>query len=212
MKKIIVGFILVLAVAGAGGWYFLNGKQIVNPLGKTAPKSTIAEATSVPVELTTWKDPLGFTFDYPKNMKVNQHDEDKDNYAHVELTSPAAEGNIVVWAKDNTYSTLDEWLKGDKTVRGGSPIDTNWGGEKAKKVVITGDNPRVVIATFFDDLLYIIEKNGDKDGKLDASFNAIVASYSFSSKPEAVKNTRSDSGAPPAADDSEFAGDEEVVE
>ena len=49
-------------------------------------------------KLLSWDDPAGFTFQYAEGLTVNKHDEDKDNYAHLEITNASQPGKLIVWA------------------------------------------------------------------------------------------------------------------
>ncbi len=100
------------------------------------------------VELTTWNDPAGFSFQYPKDLSVNKHEEDPDNYAHVELTNKAHPGSIIVWASDVSSA----WPP-----KGGTHIDTTLGGIPAKKILIASPSAKLIVGAISDGLLFKIE-------------------------------------------------------
>ena len=174
-KKILIGVVALFILAGVGGgaYFAFKGQEVKNPsFGGVENKNDQI--------LTTYKDPnLGFVFEYPNNLTVNPHEEDKENYAYVELTAAGSDGSIVIWAKDTTYTDLSEWMQGEDEVAGGNAIDTTWGGKEAKKVRITKPAPKVVTATLYDDLLFLIEETPDKEGKLDTAYENILSSFKF---------------------------------
>ena len=113
---------MVLAVAGAGIFFSQKKSQVIIPGEAVIPTPTPA------VESTTWNDPAGFSFQYPKNLTVDNNEDDDANYAHVELTNAAHPGNIIVWVSDLPKKWPPE---------GGMSIDTTLGGLPAKKIVTT---------------------------------------------------------------------------
>lgn len=175
-KKLLIGggIFVLLVVIGGGIYFFTKGQSFLNPMGEKK-----GELTGTDQSLVSWKDPMGFTFEYPSNISVNPHSEDNTNYAHVELTKSGSDGNIILWAKDTTYLTLEEWLKNDKEVASANAIDTTWGGNTAKKVRISSPAPKVITATLYDDLIFLLEENPDKDGTLDVAYEAILTNFKF---------------------------------
>ncbi len=209
MKKKVVIALIVLVIAGLAGFsLYKSQNKLLNPLGNKG--NALIVVPSEPV--SSWKDPMGFTFDYPKNLSLNPHDEDKDNYAHVEITATGSAGSIVVWAKDSSYATLDDWVKKDKTVSSGNSIDTSWGDQKAKKVIITGDNPRVVTAVLYDDMLWLAEEFPDKGDRWDKAYNNVVSSFKFYPLGGARASAGNSNGPPSVDNSSDSGGDEEVVQ
>jgi len=146
------------------------------------------EPTSVPASnptpitdqtLRLWKDTLGFTFSYPTEMLIDPHNEDQDNFAHLEITSPFKSGNITIWAKDTKYSNVTDWVTSDPTAGAGNPVETTLDGTPAKKIFY--DSPKkIVTATIYDGLLFSIEGNFSGNSTLASEYDTIVANFSFS--------------------------------
>jgi len=211
-KKILIAVVGVLVLAGMGGgvYFAIKGQKMKN----TSALLTTGGENRDQI-LATYKDAnLGFRFEYPNNLEVNPYEDDKVNYAHIELTSPGSEGNIIIWAKDTTYTDLSEWLQGEEEVAGGNVLDTTWGGKEAKKVRISKPSAKVVTATLYDDLLFLIEETPDKDGKLDTAYENILSSFKFytvSEKGETIPapDTSTEGG---SSDESTDVGDEGVLE
>ena len=148
---IIVGIVsLFLGSSGTFWWYQKTRVQKI-PSSLTKQEEVISLA-----KLVMWDDPSGFTFLYPQDLIVNKHDEDQENYAHVELTHPQHTGRIIVWAKDppdSDIEVLSAQLAGDK----GIVLDTVLGGKPGKKIRISKPALTVTTAALYDGLLFTVE-------------------------------------------------------
>jgi hypothetical protein len=158
MKKlwIVTGVIVVLGMTAGGIFIFSRQRtKLSSPLEVSVTKPTAIQAPKV--DLTTWSDEAGFSFQYPKDLTVNKHEEDNDNYAHVELTNKDHPGNSIVWVKDlpSGVSTLDSWVK--KIYPTATSIDTTLGGEPAKKILVATPIKTLTVGTISEDLLFIVE-------------------------------------------------------
>lgn len=155
---IILSSIAILLVV-VGAIYALYRREptaapVASSQSSVSPTATIAE------ELITWTDQAGFSFSYPKNLTVNKHDEDQENYAHIEFTDPAHPGTLVIWAKDTTAADAAGWVKSDKSLTGGVVIDTKLGGLEAKKILVNaGESKRVVVGTVSDQIAFSLDAN-----------------------------------------------------
>lgn len=175
-KKIIIFILLFIFIIGGliGGFYFRNriASQTV-PFGSNIlPTPTIAE------ELTTWKDQSGFSFQYPKSLKLDPHEEDQENYAHLELTSATFSGSLIVWAKDTTAEDIEGWIKQKKIE---NAFDSNLGGEKAKKILTSDNVNKANISTIYEDYLYQIEANLSDD-YWNKVYETVSSSFHFISE------------------------------
>ncbi len=115
-KQIVIIIIAAVVIGGisAGAVYFLqNRESAVSPLasGQTASSATAPASAE---KLITWNDPAGFTFRYPDGLNLNKHDEDNQNYAHLEFTSKSHPGSLVIWAKDTSAADAASWFKSEK--------------------------------------------------------------------------------------------------
>ncbi len=131
------------------------------------------------VTLVSWKDPAGFSFDYPEGVTINKHDEDQENYAHVELTRPDDPGRIIVWAKDTTAQDVAAWVKTEKAFQGASVVDTTLGGQPAKKILITSPAKKFVVGTVFDDIVWYAEAQLGEGDFWQKTFDTLSASFRF---------------------------------
>jgi len=179
---------LVIILAGVGiflllglGGFFLYRRSTASILdpgvgGTEAP---------VKVEVKQWQDPAGFSFEYPGNLIIDPHEEDEENYAHLELTSTEYPGRILIWMKDTTFKTISDWVKGGLE-EGVQVLDTELSGEPAKKAAFT-DPERLIVAAIDVDVLVLIEMEpGGEDESREASIKGwqtindqILSSFEF---------------------------------
>lgn len=173
-KKIIVivsGIFLILILGGGGIYLYINQKQ--NEMREPTPGAVS------PPKLSTkdWKDPLGFTLPYADFLTLDPHDEDKENYAHIELTASPSSGRIILWAQDPPDGTIEEWITSQEGMENASILDTTWAGVSAKKVSVGGKNAKILTAAMYDDLLFFIELYPDEKGKLTEAYNQILSDF-----------------------------------
>lgn len=174
-----------------------NSTEVVSPMSGVQPTPTTVE------ELATWIDQSGFIFQYPKSLILNPHDEDKENYAHVELTSATHSGNIIVWAKDTTATDNSSWLKIAKV---SSSIDTTLGGEAAKKVL---NDQKSLISDVHNGYLYQIEANLTDAPFWQKVYDTVSSSFAFTENNAA---TNIDNSGTISSEESTSDEGEEVIE
>lgn len=202
-SAVIVG--LGIALGAVGVTVFMAGNK-----KSSKPIVTVTSAVPTPArELATWTDQAGFTFQYPKELSVNKHDEDTDNYAHVELTNAEHPGSIIVWAKDSQWSDVESWIKSDKRFANATIADTVLGGQPGKKLLIAGPQQERIASTISDKILFTIE------GKLIDSVywsgvdEAIISSFVFasSSTTKSATNASKDSSENALSPSDDLGGD-----
>jgi len=171
---IVVILICVSVVAGTVWYRTVRSKEsVVGPLGQN-------EAASKPqTALTTWEDPAGFTFQYPRGLSVNKHDEDEENYAHVELTDSAHPGNVIVWAKDTTAADVTAWVKTEKNFSGASSFDTTLGKQPAKKILLVSPTKKMIVGVVYDELLFMVEASLGDDTYWSDTAQTVIDSFAF---------------------------------
>ena len=184
---IIIGVIIVCITL------FFNRQRLFFP--KKVQNTTEASVSATPKEeLVTWDDPAGFSFQYSKGLTVDKHDEDTQNYAHVELTSTDHKGRVIVWVKDTTATTIAQWLKNEKSLKDAVSVDTTLGGNEAKKVMVKDPIKKQITATLDEDVLVLIEAELDEEGFWQKVNDGIAESMTFSTNPK-NETTDGDSGA-----------------
>lgn len=213
MKKIlIIIFIIILVVFGITlAIYLFSSKKNTAKIEQKEVKTTQTSIT--PIVLSSWDDPAGFTLSYPSVLSVNKHDEDNQNYAHVELTESSGSGSVIIWAKDlpvykNTaISTLDDWITNDVRLQNVNVLDTTLGGQPAKKISISSEKT-LITAVIYDDLLFYIEAQLP-DSKWQNYHNEIIKSFTFKPLNSAIGETGQNSG---SGEETEYVDEEETVE
>jgi hypothetical protein len=196
---IFIGIILLIGVSSGGFFLYKNSHKVISPVTQIQPPTPTPEA------LVTWTDQSQFSFQYPKSLTLNPHDEDKTNYAHVELTSATHSGNLIVWTKDTTAASIDDWAKQIKVA---NSLDSTLGGEPAKIILTSEGNEQITLTGIHGGYLYQVEVNPRDSDYWNQVFNTVTSTYKFTGQ---IENTQDDSktAQPPADSGSD---DEEVVE
>lgn len=211
MKKgILLGFIMGGGILIVMSLIVLSGRK-----AGTEQKSvgTTPAPTRGPVAMATWKDVVGFTFQYPEGLAVNKHDEDKENYAHVELTDASHAGNVIVWLKDlpkiknKTVTDVSQWVENEPLFTGGTMLDTKLGDAIGKKILVKSPERKVYVATIYDDLLYLIEATPGSDGYWQEVFDTVTRSFVLH-----PVQASSASSSQPAMSDNVSVDEEETIE
>ncbi len=201
MKKVIViaGILFLLLTLSAGGWYFWQRRIASSAVSSLVP----ASSTSENKKFLAWDDPAGFKLQYPQDLVMNKHDEDKDNYAHLEFTHKDHPGSIIIWAKDTNASDVTAWVRTEKAFSGASILDTTLDNQPAKKILLEGTPKKLVVGTIYDELLFMVETTLDESGFWAKTHESIVGSFTF--KPVASTSVSGDStvGAEEAVDEEE---------
>lgn len=171
---ILAGTFLVVGALGLGVYLAANKNRFSPQTNQQTAQTTL---TPTPPTLATWDDPAGFTFTYPDGLSVNKHDEDTNNYAHIELTHKDHPGSVIVWAKDTTSADVQAWATTEKQFAGSTMIDTTLGGKAAKKISFS-PNKRIV-GTIYDDLLFTVDATLDDQAYWEKVVDVIANSFTF---------------------------------
>jgi len=149
MTKNYIVIIVILAVVTGGVVAWLATKSTPTLPANLSANQMKAPATTGPApaaKYLTWIDEAGFTFEYPEGITINNHPEDKLNYANLTLTLPSSE-TVSIIMSDSAYKSLDAWA-GKK-----SAIDTSLGDKAAKKIIKDG---QTTLACIDNDVLVTI--------------------------------------------------------
>ncbi|MBI4062369.1 hypothetical protein HY410_00450 [Candidatus Gottesmanbacteria bacterium] len=201
MKKKLTAILIGLVIGGIGfgGYLAWLGSQPKPMLEQQAAPAVIAE-------LLSWRDPNGFSFQYPDGLSVNKHDEDKQNYAHIEFTHPEHPGNVIVWGKDTTAVDSAAWVKTEKKFKDASILDTTFANFPGKKVLIA-DPKQIIVGTVDDGIVWTVE-GFLTDSEFWTNVHTTIAD-SFKFIP--IGSNEEDSAGVPAQEEV-FADEEEVLE
>ncbi len=181
MKKFGVPIIVGLLIGGVlSAGYLWWTKKNTSPKPVSQNQAVTTTPTPAPPFLT-WNDPNGFSFQYPEGLTINKHDEDKENYAHIEFTHPDHPGKIIVWGKDVPTNVTDvaSWVKSDTRFLGASTLDTEMGGQPAKKVMVTGSPQILVVGAVYDRIIWSVEGTLEEPEYWTAIFTSITNSFIF---------------------------------
>lgn len=211
MKKYGVPVLVGLVIGGIAsvGYLLWVRSQATTPL--TSDQQGKLTQTSTPAPILTWTDPNGFSFQYPGGLSVNKHDEDKENYAHVEYTHPGHPGNLIVWGRDPAKGVNDtvSWVKSEKRFIGASVLDTKLGGQEAKKMMVEGITRMLVVGTVYDGIVWTVEAKLDDATFWTGIHTTIGDTFAF--VPVKVAESAVTSEPAPVVDDV-AVDEEEVVE
>lgn len=212
MKKMLIPIIVGLLIGGTASgvyvwWVKGNAEKVIRtqlPLSPTPP----------PVPLLTWNDPNDFSFQYPEGLTINKHDEDNENYAHIEFTHPDHPGTLIVWGKDTPSKVTDaaSWVKSDTRFVGASILDTEMGGQPAKKIMVTRPPQILVVGAVYDNIVWSVEATLEEPAYWTNVLTSITNSFTFMTGKSDVTQSGSTSSDATAVTDDAPVDEEEVVE
>jgi len=163
------GAILIFVGGGIIFWRSKTSPSLVSPVGQ--------ETRETEAELAVWEDPAGFKFSYPSNLALDPHEEDQENYAHLELTSSEHPGRIIIWVKETEYSEIEDWAA-QEVGQNGQVFESELAGEPAKKVAYL-DPEKLITAAIDVDALVLLEMFPDPEGYWQGIYNQILNSFTF---------------------------------
>lgn len=195
----VVGILSSLA-AGTYYWKFASQKSVDSELPSDVTP------TPVPEELLEWKDQAGFTFSYPASLKSDIHEEDQLNYAHIEFTHPENPGSIIIWAKDTASIDVAGWVKAEKTLAGGTILDTTFADMDGKKILVASPKKKVVTAVVDDAIVFYVEGEFENSDFWTKTYDTITSTFAFT-----TTQTSGGSSVPSGEDNEQIMVDEEEV-
>jgi hypothetical protein len=175
-KQILIAILLLVLIGGAA-IYFIFGRHPETQKTTVVPTPT---PTAIPVKMLTWTDEAGFSFQYPEGTGIDNHPDDKKNYANLTLTLPSKK-IVTIIMSDNTYKNLDAWVGKN------SALDTTLDGQPAKKI-LTDDLE--TIACIDNEVLVTI--TGEDTTELAKSWVFIYPSPTAAAKSSNIGNDGGD--------------------
>lgn len=177
-KKIIIILAGALVILGGLGFTFkdklFKTSQITPLIGEkeATPKKKFT------FEWEKWQDPAGFAFEYPKEVKIDNHMEDETNYAHLELTKEEREGKITIIVNATEYADLNQWATKDESVKNSNFLETEIASISAKRVSL-GERREIAAFIDSDQVIYTItlENNGQEKEYWQEIYNQILSSF-----------------------------------
>jgi hypothetical protein len=168
-KKLLLALILGVILIGGGLFLIFNplnkNASLLNPLGSQKEEEQ--------VNLKVWEDPAGFSFKYPEQITIDNHPEDEENYAHLELAQNDHQGKILIWMKDKVEDSLDEWVEAQE----GNPqvFDSELAGQPAKKMAFL--SPQKMATVAFDQEVVILVEVFPQDEWWNQTYEQILESF-----------------------------------
>lgn len=121
MNKKIIGIILGLIVIAVIAFLIMGviGSNNKKKEEMNTPEVDINTQETMPTptieKMKEYTDPAGFKFGYPSTLTVTPKAiTDKTIYADIEITSASNPGSIHILVKDETVSTIEQWMKREK--------------------------------------------------------------------------------------------------
>ena len=199
-KAFIIAVVFVcLLLAGGGIYLFTSRNKTEETVSPASQEQKLPQPSAAP-KLLTWNDPAGFTFQYDPELKIDNHPQDKVNYANLEITEAGKEGKVLIMAADTKYKSVSEWAA--------KAIDATLGGKPAKRIVTAGSD-KVVVGTIDDKILFTIEMDPAGVTTWQKRFDQIISSYEFVYPTSAPgKSSPSTSG----SSEGDIVEEEEIIE
>lgn len=200
-KVIIVG---ITAVAILGG-LLLATLVLFKPKQEepVSPAVELEKPEEILAPLVTWEDPAGFSFDYPGDLQTDSHEEDKENYAHLELTDENHSGGIIIWMKDSNYKKVEDWVDSEDRVLTSQVFDIALGGHDAKKLVLA--NEGILTAALDQEVIALVEMLPGDVQFWQPIYDQVIKSFQFIPLPTKIPQ-------PQTGGTTEIWEEEEVVE
>lgn len=174
---IIIAVLAVLVIGGVTGYFVLGSKtssggtreRSLSLLPKTSDDKEEVNAD------TLYEDSAGFSFMYPKDIKVTDVTPEEDEY-YTQLNLTKGNEKIVMTAKDTSAKNADDWLKSDTTYAGASLVGASTLAGISAKQYSKGES--LITIAVDQGVVYLIE--GKKDGAYwEDVQRAIISSFKF---------------------------------
>lgn len=190
---LIVVVLVLLTIGGVTGYFVLSSKGTSSEArsGRSfsiIPKTSQKEKTEVKAEVL-YEDTSGFSFRYPKGVKVSDVTPEDDTY-YSQLNLAEGSEKMTITLKDTSSKTIDAWFKSDPIYSGASLVGaTTLGGISAKQYA---KSETLITVALDQGILYLIE--GPKDGAFwEEAQNAIVPTFSFATASKSSSSSSSSS-------------------
>lgn len=201
---------ILLGCIGAGSYLYFSRT------GKSeTPDLLVGTPTPTPeVALISWDDPAGFRLKYPDTVTLNKHEEDTENYAHLEFTQSSHPGRVVVMVKDLPKGITDtaSWGKKAATPSSAISFDTTIGEKPAQKVLVSSPVKTVTTGIVYDGVLWYIEATLADESFWQPIYDGIVNTFAFVPVADAPSEGTSVTGGAPSVGESTSYDEEEVLE
>jgi len=175
-KKIILISVLLLLVAGGAGYLIVSSKNKSSSTSFPIAESlTSKEMASADLE---YNDESGFSFKYPKSLKVEDITPSDDSY-YSKLSLTKSGEKLTITVKDETEKTIEKFLSSDNYYKEASLIGaTSLAGISAKEYSL---DEKLITIALKDGILYLIEGSRDSGFWQDTQ-GVVVSTFVFGLK------------------------------
>lgn len=173
---LIIAVLAVLIIGGTGGYFIFSSRSKGTASEGARGLSLLTKTSGEKIEANTlYEDTAGFSFKYPKEVKVTDVTPDEDEY-YTQLNLVRGSEKIVITLKDTSAKNVDDWLKSDSTYVGASLSGaTSLAGISAKQYT---KDETLFTAAVDAGILYLIV--GPKDGAFwEEVQTAVVSTFKF---------------------------------
>ncbi len=170
-KSVLLIVITIVILLGSSVLFFNKNKKLVVPVNKTEkPTEAVADQKE-------YKDPSGFSFNYPVSLKViPQSTNDQDIYSFLKLESGKIKGSISIKLSNTQLTSVDEYFKSVR-LAGEKGVDVKLGDLQAKQIT-TKD--KIITVAVDDSTLHLIEVNPQENKEFWVNANKkIIESFAF---------------------------------
>ncbi len=177
LKKTIISFIIGGLIALLLGLYLARKNK---GLSQKLP-SLYSEGDEVQendYRWKAWEDPAGFSFEYPDQVKIDNHPEDEDNYAYLNLSHPDHQGKITIICNDSEDKDIASWQKNNEKVKEASSLETKIASVSGLKLAL-GENKEMTAFIDWDEVLYTISFEAQDQGYWRPVYKHLLDSFAL---------------------------------
>lgn len=169
-KILLVGFVVVILIAGVYLTVFNKPKKPISPIAdfqkviRISPSETLKEYTDL----------AGFQFTYPDNISIQTNEGmGAATYADLQLFSKEISGSLNIKIADSSFKSIEEWLKLYK-----SPTSkkSKLGDLDAVEIKTTD---RLILAALDQGVLFSIEMPLLEEDFWTKVYSQVVGNFSF---------------------------------
>lgn len=171
IKKITVILLVFLSFF----FFWKIRKKIVSP--DSDQKQSLQEKKSkYNFQWIKWKDPAGFSFQYPKEIKIENHPDDETNYARLTFLVQNHPGKIDIICNDAKGDDIEQWFKNNEKTKTASLLKTEIASSSGRKAIL-GENKEMTAFIDWDKVIYIIEVDAQDEDYWQPIYKKILESF-----------------------------------
>jgi len=173
--KKLVALLLIILIFALLIWRIKGGGKSI--FEKSGPASFLEkEGKKYDYQWVSWEDSAGFAFEHPQQVKINNHSEDKDNYAHLTLSHPDHQGEITIVCNDSEDEDIDTWLENNEKIKGVSSLETKIASVSGLKLALREEKEMVAFIDW-DEVLYTINFEAQNQNYWQPVYRHILKSF-----------------------------------